>query len=143
MEDRMGQSIRDVMTPDPIVCPSSATVSEAARLMRERDIGDVLVERDGAVCGVLTDRDIAVRAVADGRDPDKTYIGDISSPDVISLPSDARVEDAIKLMRDRAVRRLPVIDAGQAVGIVSLGDLAIERDSGSALADISAAPPSE
>jgi CBS domain-containing protein len=95
----------------------------------------------GTVAGILTDRDIAVRAVAEGRDPDATRVREIASMNVVTLTVDQSVEDAIALVRDRDVRRVPVVQDGRAAGIVSLGDLAIERDAGSALADIASEPP--
>ena len=137
----MAQSIREVMTPNPTVYPATTSIADAARAMRDTDIGDVLVERDGALCGIVTDRDIVVRAVAEDRNPAEVRLGDICSRDLATLASDDSVEDAIRLMRDKALRRVPICEGGQAVGVVSIGDLAIERDKGSALADISAAPP--
>ena len=137
----MAQTIRDVMTVDPVTVPASATLTEAARLMRDSDVGDVLVEREGELWGIVTDRDIVVRAVADGKAPADVQIGDVCSGPVESLTPDDSVEDAVETMRTKALRRLPVCDNGHAVGIVSLGDLAMSRDSTSALADISAAPP--
>jgi CBS domain-containing protein len=138
----MAQTIRDVMTANPTVYPATATITEAAQAMRDTDVGDVLVERDGSLCGIVTDRDIVVRAVADGRSPAEVRLGDICSRELATLSPSDSVEDAIRIMRDKALRRLPIVDDGQAVGVVSLGDLAIERDRDSALADISAAPPS-
>ena len=137
----MGNTIQDVMTKEPVICDATTVLTEAAELMRDRDIGDVLVERDGTFCGLVTDRDIVVRGVADGKDPNSTRIGDISSRDPVTTSPSTPVEDVIKLMRDRALRRMPVLENGKAVGIVSLGDLAIEGDGESALADISAAEP--
>ena len=134
------QQIRDVMTPNPITLSESENVQTAALAMREADVGDVLVMRGDAVCGILTDRDIAVRFVADGRDPTATFIGEICSADLTEVAPDEPVERAIELMRFNAIRRLPVVEAGTPVGIVSLGDLASVRDPSSVLADISAAP---
>ena len=85
--------------------------------------------------------DIVVRVVAEGRDPRATRIEDIASRDLTAVSPDDPVDRAVELMRERAVRRLPVVKRGKVVGIVSIGDLAVERDPGSALADISAAPP--
>lgn len=137
----MTQSIREVMTTSPMTCPSDAALVKAAQFMRERDLGDVLVEDAGAVCGIVTDRDIVVRAVAEGRDPNGMTVGEICSRDLITLSSTDSAEDAIRLMREHALRRLPIVDGGRAVGIVSIGDLAQQRDPESTLADISAAPP--
>jgi CBS domain-containing protein len=138
----MGERISDVMTTHPETLPESTTVREAAETMRANNIGDVVVVDDnGALSGILTDRDIVVRVVAEGRDPRVTRIGDIASRDLTLVSPDDPVDRAVQLMRDRAIRRLPAVDKGKPVGIVSIGDLALDRDPDSALADISAAPP--
>lgn len=135
----MGQSIREVMSSEPIALDASCAVQEAARTMRDKDIGDVLVVKDGTLCGVVTDRDIVVRALADGRST--ACLGDIVSTDLVTISPDQTVEEAVQLMREHAVRRLPVVSHDRPVGIVSIGDLAVERDQDSALAEISAARP--
>jgi CBS domain-containing protein len=138
----MADHIRDVMTQNPQTLPASATVREAAEAMRANDIGDVIaIDDKGGVVGIVTDRDVVVRVVAEGRDPRATQIEDIASRELTVVSPDDSVERAVELMRERAVRRLPVVKRGKIVGIVSIGDLAVERDSASALADISAAPP--
>jgi CBS domain-containing protein len=140
----MGTSVRDVMTADVVTLPESASVAQAASAMRDSKIGDVIVLDEGdQVRGLVTDRDIAVRAVAEGRDVSQTKVGDICSSDVITLSPDDSTGDAVRLMREKAVRRLPVVEGGKAVGIVSIGDLAVELDSDSALADISASKPND
>jgi len=136
----MAQTVREVMTPNPRSVDAADTLVDAARLMRDEDVGAVIVRQNDRVEGILTDRDIVVRALADDRDPGETSVSEIASKDLVALSPDAGVERAIELMRERSVRRLPVLDGGEPVGIVSLGDLAIERDSASALAEISAAP---
>jgi len=135
----MPETVRDVMS-EPVTCAATTPIVQAARLMRDRDIGDVVVESDGAIRGIVTDRDITIRVVAEGEDPTTCILLDICSSDVVTLPPDASLEDAAELMRDRAIRRVVIADADRPVGVVSLGDLAIERDDHSALADISAAP---
>jgi CBS domain-containing protein len=137
----MAQSIREVMTADPQTVSSDATLEEAAREMQSDDIGAVLVTDNGDVAGILTDRDIVVRAVAEGRDPSSTQVGDVATRDVKTLTPDSSIDDAIKLVREQNVRRIPVVEDGRPAGIVSIGDLAIERDTDSALADISSEPP--
>ena len=130
------------MTPDPVMLPATATVIEAARAMRDRDIGAVVVTKKGdIVCGMVTDRDIAVRAVAEDRELSSTMLGDICSRDLTSVPAETPIETAVEALRGKAIRRLPVMDSGRVVGIVSIGDLAVERDPGSVLGAISAAPP--
>lgn len=135
-------SIREVMTAEPTTCPATATLVDAAGIMKDQDIGNVIVLDDGEqICGVVTDRDIVVRAVAEQRDPASTKLGDICSRDLITLSPEDEVGDAVRLMTEKAIRRLPVVEAGKPVGIVSLGDLAVTHDPTSGLADISAAPP--
>lgn len=138
----MADHIRDVMTQNPQTLPASATVREAAEAMRANDIGDVIaIDDKGGVVGIVTDRDVVVRVVAEGRDSRATQIEDIASRELTVVSPEDSVERAVELMRERALRRLPVVKRGKIVGIVSIGDLAVERDSASALADISAAPP--
>ena len=137
----MARRVEEVMTVAPMTVQARAPVVDAARIMREADVGAVIVLEEGAVAGIVTDRDIAVRAVGEGRDPAQTTIGEICSHDLATVESSQPVEEAVRLMRERSLRRLPVVEQGRPVGIVSLGDLAVERDPDSALADISAADP--
>jgi CBS domain-containing protein len=134
--------IRDAMTPDPIVFHSTAAVTEAARAMKEYNVGDVVVRKDGRLCGIVTDRDIVVRVLADGKNPDSTSLDSVCTPQPVTVSPNQTIAEAVKLMKERAIRRLPVIEDNTIVGIVSLGDLAMRLDRGSALGQISAAPPS-
>jgi CBS domain-containing protein len=137
----MAQKLSDIMTSNPRTVAGSAMLTDAARLMREDDIGDVLVVGDDQqLRGIITDRDIVVRAVAEQRDPGRTKVEDICSSDVTACRPDDDLDRAVQIMRKQAIRRLPVVEDGRPVGIVSLGDLAMERDPDSALSDISAAP---
>jgi CBS domain-containing protein len=135
------QKVREVMTEDPVVLPKDATIVEAARLMRDHGIGDVIVTDGDRAQGIVTDRDIVVRAVAEGSDPGQVRVEDVLSGDLAAVTPEDSVERAIALMREKAIRRVPVVESGKAVGVVSIGDLAIERDADSALADISEEPP--
>ena len=139
----MARTINEVMTADPRTVELGDTLTEAARVLAEAAIGAVLVVDEGQVVGILTDRDIVVRAIADGRDPGATNVGDVCSADVATLTPDQGVDDALRLMREHDVRRVPVLQDGRPAGIVSLGDLAVEQEPDSALADISTAPPNE
>jgi CBS domain-containing protein len=114
---------------------------EAACAMRDNDIGDVVVLDNGRLCGILTDRDIVVRALATGCDPTLTSVGEVCSRALVTLAPDDSTGEAVRVMRERAIRRLPVEEDGRVVGIVTLGDVAVDADRRSALADISAAPP--
>ena len=137
----MARTIEEVMTVAPMTVPATAPVVDAARIMREGDVGAVVVLEEGRVAGVITDRDIAVRVVAEGRDAAETTVGEVCSRDITSVESRQPAEEAVRLMRERNLRRLPVVEEGLPVGIVSLGDLAVELDPESALADVSAADP--
>jgi CBS domain-containing protein len=109
--------------------------------MRDQNIGDVIVLENQQVCGIVTDRDIVVRTVAEARDPAATSLADICSHPLTTVAPSDSIEHAVQLMREKAIRRLPVVEEGRAVGMVSLGDLAVERDPGSVLGEISTAPP--
>ena len=136
----MTRLVREAMTAEPICLTNNTTIIDAALRMREYDIGDVLITEQDRICGVLTDRDIVIRALADGRDPARTTIGEIASSHLITVGPDEPVTRAVELMRQHSVRRLPVCQDGRPVGIISIGDLALDRDPQSALADISGAP---
>ncbi|MFF3818507.1 CBS domain-containing protein [Streptomyces bluensis] len=137
----MADLVREVMTPGVVAVRPDASLVEAAQLMRAQDIGDVLVAGGRGVVGVLTDRDITLRAVADGADPLTVSAEAVCTPHPVVIGPDDDVSAAVELMRRHAVRRLPVVENGQAVGMVSLGDLAVAQDPASALADISRAEP--
>jgi CBS domain-containing protein len=134
------QLVHDIMTTTVIGLGEGANLVEAARHMRLNDIGDVLLLEGDSVVGIVTDRDIVVRALAADKDPATTTIGEIASPDPVTIGPDEPAAHAVQVMRDRALRRLPVCEDGHVVGVVSLGNLAAERDPESALADISTAP---
>ncbi|MFK0220952.1 CBS domain-containing protein [Streptomyces vinaceus] len=132
--------VHEVMTGNPVTVEQLTTLAEAARVMRDAGIGDVLVVDQGRLRGILTDRDIVVRALAEGRDPAETAVRAICSSDPLTVKPDDSVDQAVDLMRRHALRRLPVqADDGELVGIVTLGDLEVERDPGSPLSAIAAA----
>jgi len=135
------RTVQDLMTPDPITLPETATLLDAARTMRQAGIGNVVVLHGEAVCGIVTDRDIVVRGIADGRDPRATTLGDVCSRNLTTLSPDDQLETAVRLIRAHAIRRLPVVKRGRAIGILTMGDLAMQEGGDSALADVSAAPP--
>jgi CBS domain-containing protein len=137
----MADFVRDVMTPGVVAVRPDASLVEAAQLMRAQDVGDVLVTVDEQLIGVLTDRDITLRAVADGADPLTVSAQAVCTPNPVVIGPDDAVSTAVALMRDHAIRRLPVLADGHPVGMVSLGDLAVAQDPDSALADISRAEP--
>lgn len=137
----MTRSVRDVMTAGVTAVRPQASLAEVARLMRDHDIGDVVVAHGNDVVGMVTDRDIVVRAVAEGVDPNTVPAESVCSGPVETVAPEDDVESAARMMRDFAVRRLPVVEDGIPVGIVALGDLSVVEDPGSVLADISSAEP--
>ncbi|MFA3872993.1 CBS domain-containing protein (plasmid) [Streptomyces sp. G6] len=137
----MAQQVREVMTADPVTVEPGTPVQQVAARMRNESIGAVLVTDSGQLRGLVTDRDLTVRILADGGDVSGRTVGEACSSEVVAVAPDDDVDRAVQLMRSKALRRLPVVDNGRPVGIVALGDLAVERDPGSALGDISAADP--
>ncbi len=135
------ETVSDVMTRKLDILDAGAPLLEAARLMRDDDIGDVIITQDERLYGILTDRDIVVRCLAEQDDPSACICGDHCTTGVVTLNADAPIDHAIRLMREHALRRIVVVEQDKPVGIVSLGDLAQRRDRRSALGDISAAAP--
>jgi CBS domain-containing protein len=135
------QKVSELMTPNPATMPPTASVVEAARSMRDLNVGTVVVMEGQSLRGIVTDRDIVVRAVAQGDSIGEKSLDSVCSQNVMTVSPDDDAERAVRMMRDKAVRRVPVMSDGKVVGVLSLGDLAIERDPGSALGDISSAPP--
>lgn len=137
----MVASVREVMHGNPVCVPVTTPIREAARMMRDQNIGDVLVVDGDRLRGIVTDRDIVVRGIAEGNDVERTPVQDVCSPQLVVVTPDDALDRAVQLMREHAVRRLPVAEGDRPVGIVSIGDLALEKDPDSALADISGSPP--
>ncbi len=135
----MAKTVQDVMSKNPITLGANTPLVEAARAMRDNDIGVVVVENNGQLLGLVTDRDIVVRAIADNKDVSSTNLQSICSKDVTTVSPDQSDTDAVQLMRQKSIRRLPVVQNGKVVGILSIGDLAIENDERSVLAQVSAA----
>ncbi|GAA4056584.1 CBS domain-containing protein [Streptomyces shaanxiensis] len=119
----MADFVRDVMTPGVVAVRPDASLVEAARLLGTQDIGDVVVADGQQIVGVLTDRDITVRAVADSADPLALSVRSACTRDPVVIGPGERVSAAVSLMREHAVRRLPVVEDGLPVGVISLGDL--------------------
>jgi CBS domain-containing protein len=137
----MDKTIRDIMTPDPVGVYYDQTIAETARIMRDAQVGAVLVVSGESLTGVVTDRDLVVRGLAAGVSPDDP-VGPLCSPKLVGVDADADVAHAEQLIIDHAVRRLPVVDGdGQIVGMVSMGDLAVSADGDSPLAAVSRAQP--
>lgn len=138
----MADTVNQVMTPDPACVRPEDLLIDAARAMSQGDFGAVVVVQNGGnVRGILTDRDIVIRAVAEGKDPATTEVREAFTTEPMTLAPDETLDEAVDALREAHVRRLPVVDGSEVVGIVSIGDLALARDEKSALADISAAAP--
>jgi CBS domain-containing protein len=137
----MAKYVRDLMTRAPVTLLATSTLVEAAMAMRDFDIGAVIVVENGQIYGIATDRDIVIRAIANGNYPATTKLGEVCSREVTTVGPSDTVAEAVRLMRDKAIRRLPVVDGGRPVGMLSIADLASEQEPHSSLADISDAPP--
>ena len=124
----MANSVRDAMTTDPRSIGKSVSVVEAARLMREQDIGSLPITDDEQLVGMITDRDITMRVVAEAADPNATSVEDVYSRDLISVAPDNDLEEALGLMARHQVRRLPVVEDGRLVGIVAQADIALSEN---------------
>jgi CBS domain-containing protein len=136
----MGKSVKDAMTADVKTAAPSQSLTDVARLMKQEDVGSVPVVDGERLVGVVTDRDIVVRGIADGSDPHAIKAGDIASRDVVTVRPDDDLDAALRLMAQHQVRRLPVVDDGQLVGVVAQADMAHEakeKDVGHVVEEIS------
>src|SRR5205807_3375798 len=121
----MAETIRDVMTRSPRTIDSAGSAVDAARLMRDEDVGLIPIVESDRVVGTVTDRDIAVRVVAEGKSPEKTRVADIASRELVTIDPGQDVDEAMRLMAKHQVRRLPVVEEdGKLVGIVAQADIA-------------------
>jgi CBS domain-containing protein len=119
-------AVAEAMTRRVVYLPEDTTLDEAAQVMRDKGIGDVVVTRGPTMTGMVTDRDIVIRAIAEGLPPRKTTLAAITSRELIMVEQSATVDEALRAMRERGVRRLLVCDADRkAVGILSLSDIAL------------------
>jgi CBS domain-containing protein len=139
--DTAARTVNDIMTRRLVSVSTEDTVRDAAREMRDAEVGSIVVLQNNKLYGILTDRDIVVRCIAEGGNCDEMHVLEVCTPQVATVAPEDRLQYAVELMRDKAIRRVPVVKDGIAVGIVSLGDLALERDPNSALGTISAAAP--
>ena len=137
----MTRKVRDIMSAAPVCMAATESVSAAAKAMKERGVGTVLVVSGGRLEGMVTDRDITIRVLAENRDPATTRLGDICTSELAVLRPEDDIKYADRLVRERAVRRLPVIADGIPVGVVSIGDLALDQDERSTLSEIPANAP--
>jgi len=125
----MGQRIRDIMTSNPSTVEPDKTVVDAARIMKQEDAGVVPVTENGRLTGMVTDRDIAIRVVAEGRDPQSTPVREVASKDLVTVDPQQDLDEALRLMAQHQVRRLPVVEEdGRLVGVVAQADIARHGD---------------
>jgi len=123
------RKIRDVMTPNPRTVEPSTTVQEAAKVMRDEDVGPVPIVENGSVTGIVTDRDIVLNVVAEGKDVTSTPVSEIASGDLVTVDPEQTLDEALRLMAQHQVRRLPVCEEdGRLVGIVAQADVALQSD---------------
>jgi CBS domain-containing protein len=116
---------REVMTKDPASCGASETVTKVASLMKHHDIGSVPVAESDRLVGIVTDRDIVLKVVAAGRNPEQTSVRDAMTPNPVCCREDDDLEQALKLMKERQVRRMPIVDgSGRLSGIIAQADVA-------------------
>lgn len=121
--------VTDAMTRDPRSVELETPVTEAAKILRDEDVGSLPVVKDGRVSGMVTDRDLAIRVLADGRDPGSTRVADVVSGDPVTVRPDQDLDEALRLMARHQVRRLPVVEDGdRLVGILAQADVALTGD---------------
>ncbi|KQS97472.1 CBS domain-containing protein [Cellulomonas sp. Leaf395] len=138
----MTRTVSEFMTAHPTVVEVTDSLQSVAQTMATQDLGSLVVAEGGSVVGIVTDRDLVVRGLAAGIGLDAP-VGQLATDALVSVGPNDDVAEVVQIMRDNAVRRVPVLDGDTAVGIVTIGDLAQALDSDSALADISAAPPND
>jgi CBS domain-containing protein len=136
----VAKMVRDAMTANPRTASPAQSLADAAQIMQSEDVGSVPVVEDGRLVGVLTDRDIAIRAVAESVDVQTLNVGDVASREPVTVEPGQDLDEALALMARHQVRRLPVVDDGQLVGILAQADVAIEvkeKKAGEVLEEIS------
>jgi CBS domain-containing protein len=132
--------INELMTSQPATVGPDATLGEVATLMKQEDCGSIPVVDRGRLIGIVTDRDIVVRAVAAGKDPKKVHVSEVMSADPVTIGPDEDVDLARKVMAERQIRRLPVVEDGALVGIIVTAQIArkeSERETGETIKEIS------
>ena len=123
----MGTKISDVMTSNPCAIDADKTVEYAAQMMRDEDVGFAPIVENDRMVGALTDRDIAVKVVAEGRDPQTTSVLDVASKALVTVQPDEDLDEALKLMAQHQLRRIPVVEKGtRLVGVLAQADVARE-----------------
>ena len=125
----MGQSIRELMTSNPCTIDADKSVAYAAKMLRDEDVGLAPIVEGEKLIGTLTDRDIAIRVVAEGKDPDQTTVREVASTNLVTIDPQQDLDEALRLMAQHQVRRLPVVEEdGKLVGVVAQADVARHSD---------------
>ena len=136
--------VRDVMTSSVDWASPDTSVVQVAQLMKKVDVGSIPICKGNELVGIITDRDIVLKVVAVGGNTNNTAVKDVMSTNIVSVTSSQDVHEAAGLMSKYQIRRLPVVEQGKLLGIVAIGDLAIEKihvdEAGDALSDISQGP---
>jgi CBS domain-containing protein len=122
----MGKNVRDLMTQNPRAVRPDDTVVDAARMMRDENVGSLPVVDSDRLIGMITDRDLSVRVVAEGRDPSEVSVQEIASRNPVTAEATSDLNEALQLMARHQVRRLPVTEEGRLVGIIAQADVAGE-----------------
>ncbi len=125
----MGKIIRDVMTSNPCTIDADKDIAYAAKMLKDEDVGIAPIVEGDQLIGVLTDRDIAIKVVAEGKDPRSTTVREIASTNVVTIDPQQDLDEALRLMAQHKVRRLPVVEEdGKLVGILAQADVALTAD---------------
>ena len=125
----MGKGVREVMTSNPCSIDADKPVAYAAQMMRDEDVGLAPIVEGDRLVGTLTDRDIAIRVVAEGRDPESTTVREVASTDLVTVDPQQDLDEAVRLMAQHQVRRIPVVEEdGRLVGVVAQADVARQAD---------------
>jgi len=135
------KTVKDIMTKDIKVCTPHDSVTAVAKIMREFECGSVPVCENNKVVGIITDRDIVINVVADGKDTNSVHCHDCMTSDVVTCSSDTDIHECARIMSQHQIRRIPVVENENIIGIIAIGDLAKENiyinEAGQALSDIS------
>lgn len=135
----MAKHVRDAMSADPRHAVPELSLTEAARIMKDEDVGSLpVVDTDGRLIGIITDRDIVIRAVAEQVDPQSVHVGDVASRSPVTAAPEDDLDDALSAMAASQVRRLPVVEEGRLVGMLAQADVATEAQAGKVGATVEA-----
>jgi CBS domain-containing protein len=124
----MAKTVQQTMTSDPCSIDVDKSVTYAAKMMRDEDVGLAPIVEGDRLVGTVTDRDIVVRVIAEGKNPESTMVREIASTDLVTVEPQQDLDEALKLMAKHQVRRLPVVEGDRLVGVVAQADVARRAD---------------